>query len=67
MYMKLIEHYVLLINKYLEEPRNNLIKKEKKFILKKHQSLIKKYDQALLEKYCYLEKLIDIQLEEEEE
>ncbi len=61
--MKLLEQYVLLVNNYLEKPRNKYLEKRKS---KKYAKIVKKYDQALLDKYRYIEKLLDEGLKEED-
>lgn len=64
--MRLMYEYVLLIQKYLEKPRNNLekrlLKKPNRYIAK----MVHKYDQSLLEKYCYIEKILEKELNEDE-
>ncbi len=65
--MKLMYEYVLLIQKYLENPRNDLEKRLQKHPNSHIKKMVHKYDQSLLEKYCYIEKILEKELTEDKE
>lgn len=65
--MRLMYEYVLLIQKYLEKPRNDLEKRLLKRPNSHIERLVHKYDESLLEKYCYIEKLLEKELNEDDE
>ena len=65
--MRIMYEYVLLIQKYLEKPRNDLEKRLLKRPNSKIEKIINKYDQSLLEKYCYIEKVLEKELNEDDQ
>lgn len=64
MLMNVIEYYVQLVNKYLENPSNSLHKKRLKKYNNKYEALARKYDKTLLKQYQYIEKLLDEELKD---
>jgi len=58
--MNSINEYVLLIRRLLEEPRNELIKKD----YNKYEEIINEYDKELLLRYKKIEKMLNEEMED---
>lgn len=58
--MNSINEYVLLIRRLLEEPRNELIKKD----YNKYEEIINEYDKELLLRYKKIEKMLNEETED---
>lgn len=61
--MKVVDQYVNVVNKVLDEPRKELVRKQMEKPNRNLQKLIDKYDRELFEQYKHIEKLLDEELE----